>query len=674
MNESDYEVVPILHSPSISRILSGSNGRKQSIPDIIPNLGIESKSPQLPGLHPKVESNDNDSWLIRKDIAQTLPKQDGNQSGIQKTDITDLKDKLSDISTGQVLPSSGSATDIDENKDKHSDRLPDTQHPIPGGDPSIHVAISPSTPAHKDLREKWGVAWDIHVYLTGSLFTILSLYSVINIARVNACKRLLSFGYYISLHGFLFVIGILRSVYLFYDAYNVSKLFPEPVALLLLHIVSPCITSAFLILFIFLLQSAKVNMISVHLQKSCVIIAFILLHLCLCISLDLTAGFMSDVAILPLICQCIFVVVCVCFGLAYVYMYRVLEKSATRKHEHVFGSAFTNLHRPTLAIAVRTTLATALLCLLLAAVQLYGIFGVNETLDWETKPLPWLRWGHQFSVRIIELSICFLLLWAGIQSLQQDHTEEEKNSQSSGFALFRCRQCTTTPQNSETADDIYPAVCVTNQAIHDYTVRTGKKVYDDSFPLNNLHTGFPLQEPSFSISTSERRLLKKSAYSHDASYPAHEAVTSDRRLSKKGSSLIAERPEFDLPFSTTSEVRRSLKNSGTLIILNMERPEASFQSSGSSERRTLKASSVLDSFPSIAGTSDIRRSLKKSGTLASLSSDRRTPVNQHKCGAQTLSSTRDRVSPSMLVAENGFVRFRTLADSEEQELSETMPR
>ncbi|XP_066996683.2 uncharacterized protein [Anabrus simplex] len=672
VNDTDLDFVPILYHPSVSRILSGSNGRKQAIPDIINKPDAESKVSQLPEKYPKREFDSNFPWIAKQDVLQTLPRPDTEQSKLDKAVVPELNEKLSGI----IDTSENVDIIVDTAGERQAEQLPDPQpQPPKTDDNSIPVAISPSTPAHKDLRDKWDLAWDIHVYLTGTLFSILSLYSVINIIRVNACKRLLSHGYYITLHGLLFVIGILRGVYLFYDAYNRNRSFPEPISLLMLNVVSPCITSAFLILFLFLLQAAKVHVLSVNLQRPAIVAIFITLHVILCISLDLATGIAPNTTFLPIICQCLFVVICVCLGLAYLYIYRVLAKSAIRKQENVFGSAFTNFHRPTLATAVRTTLATALLSLLMAAVQLYGIFGVYDDPKLNGKPPPWLWWGYQFSVRVIEISMCFLFLWAGVQPLRQDQVEEEKDSQNSGFALFRCRQCTNTPQNSEAADDIYPAVCVTNQAIHDYTVRTGKKVYDDSFPLNNLHSGFPLPESSFSISTSERRLLRKSGYPvHDASFPLNESCPSERRSVKKSGTLSSERPEFDLPFSSTLEVRRSLKNSGTLILLNLERPDASSPHDSVAERRSLKKSSVLESNYPFSSNSDVRHSIKKSGTLVSLNSERRTPSSQHKCGAQTLSSTRERVSPSMLVAENGFVRFRTLADPEDQDLNEMMHR
>ncbi|XP_069694554.1 uncharacterized protein [Periplaneta americana] len=692
-NESDFEFVPILHYPSVSRILSGSNGRK---PEAQPPLKLnppESKLPRMPEVFPELAIDPSIPKTSKKDIP-VQPVQ-GTDMGFTQTHPASVQNPSGSIGINRPQPPN-IPSNTDSIVDQQTERLPDPQPQPPKPDTIPSNADAPN-PSRSSIRNKARLAWDVHVYLIASLFTILAVCSLINIFRVNICKRLLSRGYYITLHGVLLVIGVVRSVYLFYDAYNVNKSFPEPISHLLLNIVLPLLTSAFIILFIFLLYVSKVHIFSLGLQRPFLTGVFITLHILLCITMDLSTGIDPTMAYLPLICQSIFIVLCICLGFAYLYAYKHLSKSAAvRKQDNIFGSGFTNIARPTLAVAVRATLATALLSLLMAAVQLYGIFGPNNVASLVSdETFGWLWWGYQFSVRVIEVSMCFLLSWAGVQPLRSSGIEDEKESQNSGFALFRCGQCNNTPQSSEATDDIYPAVCVTNQAIHDYTVRTGKKVYDDSFPLNNLHSGFPLPESTISISTSERRSLRKTGYvSTDSPYPViGNSAVECRSMIKKSGTFDIERPDFDLPFSTTNEVRRSLKNSsgssgsgagggssggggggvggggGTLISLNgdRERPADSVGSSGTMERRPMKKSGTLDS---AVGFPDVRRSIKKSGTLASLNSERRTPVNQHRSGTQTLCSTRECSSPSMLVAENGFVRFRALADPEEQDMQD----
>ncbi|GFG33488.1 hypothetical protein Cfor_04959 [Coptotermes formosanus] len=697
-NDSDFEFVPILHYPSVSRILSGSNGRRpeaQPPPEVFQRLNPpESKLPRMPEMFPKLALDPSLPRTSKKDISpQPVPGPDIQAPQINPVSAQNPSNSLG-INKPQP-PNIPSNTDsiIDQHTEGKPEQLPDPQ-PQP---PKLNAA-SPDTPnpSRSSIRNKARLAWDVHVYLIASLFTVLAVCSLVNIFRVNICKRLLSRGYYITLHGVLLIIGIVRSVYLFYDAYNVNSSFPEPISHLLLNIVLPLLTSAFIVLFMFLLYASKVHIFSLGLQRPSLAGVFIILHILLCITMDLSTGIDESMTYLPLICQSIFIILCISLGFAYLYAYKHLSKSAAvRKQDNIFGSGFTNITRPTLAVAVRATLATALLSLLMAAVQLYGIFGPYSAASLASdKTFGWLWWGYQFSVRVIEVSMCFLLSWAGVQPLRSSTIEDEKESQNSGFALFRCGQCNNTPQSSEATDDIYPAVCVTNQAIHDYTVRTGKKVYDDSFPLNNLHSGLPLQESTISISTSERRSLRKTGYvsTNDSSYPIIGSGTVDcRTMMKKSGTLDIERPDFDLPFPATSEVRHSLKNSsctsgggsggggGTLISLNGDHDQAAESvggSSGTMERRPMKKSGTLDpaiGFPGI-GTSDVRRSIKKSGTMASLNSERRTPVNQHRGGTQTLCSTRECSSPSMLVAENGFVRFRALADPEEQDMEEMVGR
>lgn len=690
-NESDLEFVPIFHYPSVSRILSGSNGRKpeaQPPPEIFQKLNPpESKLPRMPEMFPKLAVDPSVPKTSKKDIPpETVP---GPDIQVPQTNPASAQNPSNSFGINKSQPPNiPSNTDsiIDQHTEGKAEHLPDPQPQPPKPN-----AVSPDTPnpSRSSIRNKARLAWDVHVYLIASLFMILTLCSLVNIFRVNICKRLLSRGYYITLHSILLIIGIVRSVYLFYDAYNVNNSFPEPISHLLLNIVLPLLTSAFIILFIFLLYASKVHISSLGLQKPFLTGAFITLHILLCITMDLSTGIDPNMTYLPLICQSIFIVLCICLGFTYLYAYKHLSKSAAvRKQDNIFGSGFTNIASPTLAVAVRATLATALLSLLMAAVQLYGIFGpYNVASVGSDKTFGWLWWGYQFSVRVIEVSMCFLLSWAGVQPLRLSGIEDEKESQNSGFALFRCGHCNNTPQSSEATDDIYPAVCVTNQAIHDYTVRTGKKVYDDSFPLNNLHSGLPLPESTINISTSERRSLRKTGYvsSSDSPYPVIGGDTVEcRSMMKKSGTFDVERPDFDLPFSATNEVQCSLKNSsgsggGALISLkgDCERPADSLSGSSSTmERRPLKKSGTLDpavGFPGI-GTSDVRRSIKKSGTLASLSSERRTPVNQHRSGAQTLCSTRECSSPSMLVAENGFVRFRALADPEEQDVEDAVGR
>jgi len=523
VNES-FDFVPILPYPSVSRILSGGSGRKHDIlQDILerPRLETESKASrtikqELGVVKTLIPPSIKPPQVIEKKSQPVHPKQEISiGSGTQSSNP--LPTRLPEVTEEEL-------------------RIEVTEPPLAARDPP-EVAHMPELPEPR-IRHVLGVAWDIHVYLIATLFAILAICSLFNIIRISSFKRLLTRGYFLTLHGILLIIGTSRSVYLFYDAYNINHSLPEPISHLLLNIVFPLLTSSFAILFLFLLLAGEVKMVSHKLQRASVLALFIIAHLILSISVDLCANTSPFSTLLPVICQCLFVILCVALGLSYLYLYKSLSHSSLRKQGNIFGTVFSDSHRPTLAHAVRVTLATAMLSLLMAAVQLYGMFGVYEFLG-EESPHLWLWWGFQFSVRVIEISMCFLMSWAGVQPLRcEAEKETQSHNSATGFALFSCGAATPRGSEGGPGDDIYPAICSSNQAIHNYSLRTGKQVYGDTFPLNNLHAGPHM----FLHNTMERRSLKKHPVEdNDLSKSiCGTLVPYERRLQPSPSMLVAE--------------------------------------------------------------------------------------------------------------------------------------
>ncbi|XP_075230367.1 uncharacterized protein LOC142329567 [Lycorma delicatula] len=528
VNET-FDFVPMLPYSSISRILSGGSGRKHdTLQDNLdrPHFDVDTKASRtikqevVKSLIPPSTRPTSTTTVQTKEVNEARPnvihqkEASSSMSPVQLVttiEQTNVDDELTAVKEQEVTESR-----VNQDLEKESPE----------------IAQLPELPEPR-TRHVLGIAWDIHVYLIATLFALLAICSTLNIVRISSFKRLLTRGYFLTLHGFLFIIGCIRSVYLFYDAYNINHSFPEPVSRLLLNIVFPLLTSSFAILFLFLLLAGEVKVINDRLQRASVLSLFIVLHLVLTISVDLFAGNTPYATLFSLIWQCLFVVLCVTLGLSYLYLYKSLSHSSLRKQGNIFGSTFSDCHRPTLSHAVRVTLATAMLSLLMAAVQLYGMLGVYEVLG-EEPPHPWLWWGFQFSVRVIEISMCFLMSWAGIQPLRcEDEKETQSHCLSSGFArgVVSCGANTSRGSDTGTVDDMYPAICSSNQAIHNYSLRTGKQVYDDSFPVS-LHSSSRL----FAHNTTERRSLKK----HPVEDELLCGTLVSRRLQPSPSMLVAE--------------------------------------------------------------------------------------------------------------------------------------
>lgn len=494
---STINFVPSLHFTSISRILSGSNGKKQDIPEILLKP-IPTKPPQNQVIT-KIFKNDQVFSPLEKSAQEIHPFSTDSTIVTQQYKTEDFSDTDEFYETWKK-DHEVDKTQVINTDDSRRYQYPQTHIPaLPSKRPSIFenvssIQISP-------VKLIWKVAWSLHVYITATLFTLIALFSVYKIVRYNDATNLLTQSYFLAIHLLLTLVCTLRCFYLFYDAYNLGHSLPEVISRILMFLPSSLLTAAFATLILFMSRCSTSLHQSRFSNPAVLILAFII-HITLCISLHLSShviGFNDESKILPLICRCIYIVICVTLGLCYMYVYRVI-----RSQLNFTGSKSINDHVSndvtisSLNTAITTTFSTALLFILMGFLQLYGIFGVPVRLQ----PYAPVWWGWEFSVRITELTMCSLLAW--VSSLSQFHLREKQIQQhviNSGFALFPCGNSTST----ENIDDaLYPAICSTNQAIQNYTLRTGKHVYDDSFPLNTLPDHFNV------ANTFERHSTKKS--------------------------------------------------------------------------------------------------------------------------------------------------------------------
>ncbi|XP_058791575.1 uncharacterized protein LOC131664467 [Phymastichus coffea] len=480
----DY--VPSLHFTSISRILSGSNGRKQDIPDILlkpistkPSqnsvtiypVNEESTVTPILSVHSTQESTATPTYYSTDELLQIgksnynstlngrkILKKHNEPGRIRNVDIVD-NEKLA-YPQSPELPS----------------KIPDVR--------TGEKSIIPHFNSHP-LESTWKIAWSLHVYLAASIFTLIALYSVYKIVRFNNATNLLTQSYFLTIHLLLTIVCTLRCFYLFYDAYNLGHSLPETLSKIIKFLPSSLLAAAFATLILYMSRCSPAPCLHQSKFSSPFILALsFTIHITICIGLHVSGhvfGYADESRILPLICQCIYIILCVSLGLCYMYVYRVIRTQIQMANTKPVGNHIvTDFMTVTLNTAITTTIATALLFILMGFVQLYGVFGVQERLQ----PHFWLWWGWEFSVRLIELSMCGLLAW--VASLSRYQIREKQVSQHivhPGFALFPCGSSTST----ENMDDaLYPAICNTNHAIQNYTIRTGKHVYDDSFPLNTL--------------------------------------------------------------------------------------------------------------------------------------------------------------------------------------------
>lgn len=474
-----------LHYPSISRILSGSNGRKEEIPAVLLRTVTAGPSVMLPALPSSAPPEDKlqESWNIPKESerklveAELLPS-DLDDSKSQPDDGNNIK--VPDI-TDQSLPMEFS-TELIQLANVNNDR---------------NLYSSSTKPSERGSYgppyTTWTVAWNLHIYLVAILFTILAVYSIFKIICYDKLTHLFSQSYFVCLHLTLILICLARIFYLCYDPYNIHSSFHIFVSELLLNLPATFLTMSFAILILFLLRrtiNLKNNRYSAIVRPLTVIIGSCV-HVGLCITLHYVeshsrgAEINHEPRVLGLICQIIYIFVCLSLGLLYLYIYRILKRILRNKSQN-YIHGYQNL-----SYAIHISIATALLFVLLAALQVYGVVDMTTSPRLALAEFDWLQWGYQFSLRLIEVAVITLMSWvAGLRTGSSKSLQREKGMEThnvSGFALFPC----TSSSSQEHFETDYPAICNANTNLHTYTLRTGKPLYDDSFALNSLGAEVP---------------------------------------------------------------------------------------------------------------------------------------------------------------------------------------
>ncbi|XP_052873423.1 uncharacterized protein LOC128278734 [Anopheles cruzii] len=587
-----------MHFPSISRILSGSNGRPQVIPDVLLRSVTSAPRPNQPSYdvgpgagptslsnakHPstyggaaaaggkptadgdggppdpagngasddEAEEDDEDDPFEDGDDDDDdtgVPARKGNGGGGSTAHSGPVSSVTSTVSSMHVLSSSSSPiTQKMPNLNLKSVMVKNGTGTAGSGEDGGAGGADRNFAGDLADISTWTIAWNIHVYLSAILFTILAVYSIFKIIFYDKLTHLFSQSYFISIHLILIIICLLRIFYLCYDAYNIHFSFNLFTSELLLNLPLTFLTTTFAILILFLLLRSinhKTNRYSSILRPLTIIIGSSV-HVGLCITLHLVESYETQQfyhkqhqlqlqnkqlmmaaggggapgrpghgphsggpptniqippRVLSLICQIIYIFICLSLGILYLYMYRLLKRILHKSQNYIHG--YNNL-----SYAIHITIATALLFILLAALQIYGAISISSQTKVKLSPsnslhepgaakktlwashieIDWFQWGYQFSLRFIEIVIIALLSWVtGLKTgtskvIQREKDMEQPNA--SGFALFPC----TSSSSQENFETDYPAVCNTNRNLHTYTMRTGKPIYDDNFALNSLN-------------------------------------------------------------------------------------------------------------------------------------------------------------------------------------------
>ncbi|XP_050315961.1 uncharacterized protein LOC126750389 [Anthonomus grandis grandis] len=642
--------------PSITRILSGSNGRHDDIPDILlrtvtanPNVDRIEKvaKTRAPSAEPSLKRQEEPKFEAP---AEEYPSPEEPPGGTKKEVLSESVTVKKDVS-GAPVPDQKKTVYVEDVTTQMSDSV---------NLPNVKEKDANVTAVGSD--QIWLICWNVHVYLVVVGYILLAAFSIFKLIRYENDPHMFSKSYFLTIHLMLTVICVLRIFYLIYDPYNEHKSFNIFLYDFLHTFPLSLLATTFAVLILFLLKRTLT-----HLEvktRPVILVVFALLHilLCFCLSIFESLGIGLERAS---VCKPVFVLLAWALGFSYLYLYRIIKNVLAKKSQNLSEMCTQNI-----SYASHITIAVALLFILLGLVQLYALFFIK--VDKFTVPHHWILWGFELSVRFIEISIITLL--AIVVSLRMSQREKQA---SGGFPLFPC----TTSDSS--TDNIYPNNCTTNPNALNYS---RQEMILDNIPAepierpNLLKNAF--QNDSFDKKSTLERYQSDSERNSNFDRFERPKWGSDRFDSRQNMDQSSLSSNFGQPSSGNfdrtghnslhNSIRNDIRNSGR----KHYEPAAKYYTGNNEEyQNDILANSERNIYSEPLDNpqghqyertrheferNDFERRSRNSTNTSGRRSTGRSRKNHPRphLGIQTLPN-HDR-NQTMLVDEQGFVRFKAL--------------
>lgn len=639
MSESNFEY-DAGYVPTITRILSGSNGRQDELPDIL--LRTVTATPNVHRSEMKTTTKTAQQQQQHKIVIEPNQQQEEKIEEKTETEPIQTDESTSKMKKEIVVPNEPKNSIFLGKDEQQQQDVPTTQISDVQNLQNVKYKERNVTKASSD--DIWFICWNVHVYLVVFGYILLALYSIYKLIRYENDPHMFSKSYFLTIHLMLTVICVLRIFYLVYDPYNLNKSFNTFLYDFLHSFPLSLLATTFAVLILFLLKRTLT-----HLEvktRPVFLVVFGLLHilLCFCLSILETLGQFPHASLI--VSKPVFILLAWALGFSYLYLYRIIKNVLAKKSQNLSEVCTQNI-----SYASHITIAVALLFVLLGFVQLYALFFIKiDRFNGETKHY-WILWGFELSVRFLEISIITLL--AIVVSLKMSQREK----QTVGFPLFPCAAT-----SDSSTDNIYPNNCNTNPNAMNYS-------RNEMMMMENIPTE-PVERPNLL-----RNSFQNESFDNNKKLPPPTTTTTST-LERDASERCFERPKWGSGhFDANLNGSRNNAERGSSARKYYTKPKYDNDELFHQEQQQQQQqhnnvySEPIDNNHYERTRHEFERggSSRNSNTSGRRTSTGRTRKNHarpHLGGVQTLPA--HQLPDSMLVDDQGFVRFRHMQDEMHQ--------
>ncbi|RDD44238.1 hypothetical protein TrispH2_004634 [Trichoplax sp. H2] len=315
----------------------------------------------------------------------------------------------------------------------------------------VDAAVPEPNPhwVNSSATHSWFIVFQFHIYFFATCFGCIGIYALVSV--VDHGRRVFKKRFFLAINFLLIFFAVVRTAFLIYDPYesgNGLQRFGNdthllPVTTRVLHGLGyPCLTSAFTLIFLAIINCVKVKAVSKKVQHPALIISIVTLHFAIVISADTTVAFCGGYKDLLIVCQSFFIiwgaVICVSYLIC---GYRILSftkcshkvlavQSATVSTSTssttagiMPNSSYVRLRKKS-SIApkstavctsvkkiTRITIYSAILGMCCVIMNIYSLFGIYGVLAPPHFPAPWPWLMYQSLFRIVELGMAVVMAY-----------------------------------------------------------------------------------------------------------------------------------------------------------------------------------------------------------------------------------------------------------------------
>ena len=295
-----------------------------------------------------------------------------------------------------------------------------------------NAAFAEPVPDWPVALEVWGGWWHLHVYLGAVLFLLLLVGSTFNVSVLlghSTTRRLHTRWYFLALNLLLLVMALVRCIYCFADMYNYKSLFPLWLSYMMLSITLPCLSSGYVILLVTFVHITRMKSIHPNILRIRTIVIIIVSIFTITLIADIVTALAVNGLVLSVICSAFYCVWGLLLAIAYAIIVTKLYRRAARTQHNIsqqssanrshmsasdFSKPKTTRMTSRASRSIQTTAGLVVLFFLFALLNLYGAVA-GFTYSDSTPPAPWPWYGRMTALRVVELCLCFLLLYLASQ-------------------------------------------------------------------------------------------------------------------------------------------------------------------------------------------------------------------------------------------------------------------